>query len=185
MRCSHPLLQVLYLHSTLDTSNASWRSLLAGDVSECDAGNELAKRLAVGCEVLLRMRNSAVNVKELDSTVNAVLAVLRCRGDGAPVHLSVLEQSVCLLHTLCWCSVDSSEHDASNQSIGRRGRKCLALEDGAFAQRIADQCAEPVCDLLLEEHARSPPILLCALRAMHCAPHLSRPGYVRRTRLLP
>jgi len=143
----------------------------------------------MGCEVLLRMRNSSVNVKQLDSTVNAVLAVvgmarqsLRRRRDGAPVHLSALEQSVCLLHAVCWCSVDSPEQDASNPSIGRGGRKCLALENEAFAQHLADQCAELVCALLLEEHARSTPILALALRT--CAPPLSRPRCARRA-LLP
>ena len=160
---------MLYLHATLDTSNAYWRLLqggrLGGEVFERDTG-ELANRLSMGCEVLMRMRNSSVNVEQLDSTVNAVLMVLRCRGDGAPVNLSALEQGVCLLHTVCWCSVDSPEPNASYHSGGRGVRKCLALEHEAFAQRLADQCAELVCALLIDEHARSKVLALHACGAL-------------------
>jgi hypothetical protein len=58
---------VLYLQATLDTSKGYWKSLLEVDVSDVgkqDADNyELAERLAASCEVLARIRNSAIKPK--------------------------------------------------------------------------------------------------------------------------
>jgi len=58
---------------------------------------------------------------------------------------------MCLLHALCWCSVDTSASTGSASGW----QKCLALEDDKIAVRLSTQCVEHVCSLVLEEHARS------------------------------
>jgi len=114
------------------------------------APDGLSERLAVCCEVLTRIRNSSVKPMQIAFVIEAVLNILQ-RGVNAesPLPFSVLAQTLSLLHTLCWCSVDTpaSSHE------GQRQR--LALEDEAFASLVAKQCTEPVCAILLEHHAQS------------------------------
>ena len=111
------------------------------------APDGLRDRLDDCCKVLTRIRNSSVKPIQIAFVIEAVLNILQ-RGVNAesPLPCSVLAPTLCLLHTLCWCSVDSSNE-------GQRQR--LALEDEAFASLVAKQCTEPVCAILLEQHAQS------------------------------
>jgi hypothetical protein len=135
IRAAQRLGQVLYLHATLKVDE------------------DLPGRLAVGCKVLSRIRNCSFRSTDLDPILDAVLAVLRWRGDTeTPQPLSALAQCLCLLHSLCWCSIEASAESSDSSSHGCR--PCLALENQAFACRLSEECTPLVCAVLLEHHAR-------------------------------
>jgi hypothetical protein len=138
--------QLLFLHATLHKSAPHWQSLSDYAAEQHVLPDQLAQRLATSCEVLTRIRNSTVASSELNSTLDAVLAVLHHRNDTQLLpSIAALEQCMCLLHALCWCSVEDSSF----------GQTCFAPVDANIATRLSTQCVELVCSLLLDEHARS------------------------------
>ena len=141
---------------------------------ELTVDDGLPLRLAAACKMLARLRNCALQTKDLEPVLDAIVAVLQRRADVGvrAASMDALAHSVSLLHTLCWCSVEVSAAipgvlDASATAVGAESestgtRRCLALEVEAFAHRLSAECADSVCAVLLENHADSRELTLHA-----------------------
>ena len=149
---------------------------------ELTVDDGLPLRLAAACKMLARLRNCALQTKDLEPVLDAIVAVLQRRADVGvrAASMDALAHSVSLLHTLCWCSVEVSAaipgvSDASATAVGAESEstctcRCLALEVEAFAHRMSAECADSVCAVLLENHADSRELALhaCVVCLQHC-----------------